>query len=550
MKRNQVLLIIAILYFALMVFPNATGAENLNMVAIFEKDEFAQYEHAIRMLTPGDSLYDTVRHFVVYLHYFYGYPFYLLSAIMLLPYRLLAGMDWVSSTQSIMLLLRQLVSVLPMILAIALMAGMQTRHKSKFIGLGLFVFLLAVPAVIVNNFWWHPDSLAVLLIVLVFYCLDRDDLDFGIFFYLAAFTCGVAFSVKYAGAFFVLAIPAYLVYGIFKKRLPWKRGLFLAPLFVIIMALGLVISNPLLLLPMERQAILDTVQRQIVQTRIGYYSVNPQWNLTAEKVNRIVWPYYGQWFSLLLMVGGLIQGLRSPRSRTLNLMILMYFLPYMYTVGTSSIRPLYFLPVIIPFASALVHLFPDSLTDMWGATKVAGPIPPHLETIPGIPRDPKYIGLFQLGALGIIILQFGVYIQRDIQFYQDILYREDQSPNIAFYQDVETVLEELNIATQNLVVYRDLTAYVPPKSNYEVIFNWRLASYDFINRTQPDLLILEMDYILAFTKPNAVANAVDPGDMKAWQQFYGDAYTDQIPGFEIIYQNDYGLALLSSDLKE
>ena len=80
--------------------------------------------------------------------------------------------------------------------------------------------------------------------------------------------------------------------------------------------------------------------------------------------------------------------------------------------------------------------------------------------------------------------------------------------------------------------------------------NWRLASYDYFNRTQPDLLILEMDYVLAFTKPDAVDTAVDPGDMKAWQEFYSDAYSDQISGFEIIYQNDYGLALLRSDLKE
>jgi len=537
MKKNHLLLIVSVLYFALMVFPNATGAENLNMVAIFEKDEFAQYEHVIRMLTPGDTLYDTVRHFVVYQHYFYGYPFYLLSAIMLAPYRFLAGADWVGSTQTIMLLLRQLVSILPMVLSIALVAQLQTQHKSKTLTLGLFMFLLAIPAVIVNNFWWHPDSLAVLLIVIVFYCLDRDELNFGLFFYLAAFFCGVAFSVKYSGAFFVLAIPAYLIYGLFKKSITWKRALILALMFVIVMVLGLVISNPLLLLPMERQEILDTVERQFVQTRIGYYTVNPDWNLTAEKLNRIVWPYYGHWFIILLMIVGLIQGIRAERVRLLNILVLMYLLPYMYTVVTSTIRPLYFLPVIIPVASALVHLFPDSLSEVWNATKLED-------------KRKRNLGLLQIGAIGIILLQFSVYIQRDIQFYQDILYREEQSPSIAFYHDVEAVLDELNVDAENLVVYRDLTAYVPPKENYDIIYNWRLASYDYFNRAQPDLLILEMDYVLAFTKPDAVQNAVDPGDMKAWQQFYGDAYADQIPGFEIIYQNDYGLALLRSDLKE
>ena len=537
MKRNIILLVIAIVYFALMIFPNLTGADNLNMVAIFEKDEFAQYEHVIRMLTPGKTLYETVRHFVVYLHYFYGYPFYLLSAIMLFPYRVLADSDWVNQTSTIMLLLRQLVSVLPMIVAIALMTQMQTRRKAIFWAVGLFVFLLTIPAVIVNNFWWHPDSLAVLLIVIIFYFLDNDQLEFGKFFYLAALSCGVAFSVKYSGAFFVFAIPAYLFYGILAKKITWLRGGMLSVVFVLLMALGLVISNPLLLLPTERQEIFNTAQLQLLQTRTGYYSVNPEWNLTAEKLNRIVWPYYGQWFTLILMGMGLIQGIRSPRYRILNIMILMYLLPYIYTVGTSSIRPLYFLPVIIPVASSLAHLFPNSISDT-------------LRVVKSKNTSKKLNLLWLVGVLGIILFQFVIYIQKDIQFYQDILYREERSANIAFYQDVEAVLEELNVAAENLVVYRDLTAYVPPKSNYDVIMNWRLASYDYFNRTQPDLLILEMDYVLAFTKPDAVDTAVDPGDMKAWQEFYSDAYSDQISGFEIIYQNDYGLALLRSDLKE
>lgn len=535
MKKYVILAVLAVTYFVLMAFPNATGAENLNMLAIFEKDEFAQYEHVIRMLTPGETLYDTVRHFVVYLHYFYGYPFYLLSALMLFPFRLLAGSDWVNQTSTIMLLLRQLVSVLPMILAAGLMAWIQTRRKSLLFMVGLFVFMLAIPAVMTNNFWWHPDSLAVLLIVIIFYSLDRDQLKFGRFFFLAAFACGVAFGVKYSGAFFVLAIPAYLVYGVIRKKIFWPRALASAAAFVLVMALGLVISNPLLLLPMERAEIIATAQRQFVQTRIGYYSVNPDWNLTAEKINRIVWPYYGQWFMLLLMAIGLVKGIASPRNRLLNLLILMFILPYFFTVGTSSIRPLYFLPVIIPLASTLVHLFPDSISEIINRIKAGD-------------RKGRLSGKFLFGALGIILVQFVVYIRSDIEIYDGILYREQRSPSIAFYFEVEDVLEELNVADENLVVYRDLTAYVKPKPNYDVIMNWRLASYDYFNRTQPDLLILEMDYILAFTKPDAVETAVDPGDMEAWQKFYGDAFADEISGFEIIYQNDYGLALMRSEL--
>lgn len=531
-KTWLVITILALIYFGLMILPNATGAKNLNMVAIFEKDEFAQYEHVIRMLTPGNSLYDTIRHFVVYLHYFYGYPFYLFSALALFPYRIIAGADWVANTEIIMLILRQLVSVLPMIVAIALMVKIQTKRKPGYLIVGLFVFLLAIPAVIANNFWWHPDSLAVLLIVLIFYFLNEDRLDFGRLFFLAAFTCGIAFSVKYSGAFFVLVIPTYLLAGVITKKINWQRALLLSLAFVIMMFLGLVLSNPLLLLPMERQEIIATQQLQFLQTRTGYYSINPDWNLTREKLDRIVWPYYGQWFTLLLMLIGIIKGIISERNRLINLMILMYFVPYFFTVGTSSIRPLYFLPMIIPLASGLVHLFPD-LAKASEKSQLG-----------------KSNTFISLGLLIIILVQFVLYLHQDIQFYRDILYREERSPHIAFYGEVEDVLEKLNVADEQLVIYRDLTAYVPPKPNYEVIMNWKLASYDYLNRTQPDLLLLEMDYILEFTKPDAVENAVDPGDMIAWQKFYADAYADELPDFKIIFQNDFGLALIRNELIE
>ncbi|MBL7163395.1 MAG: hypothetical protein ISS57_12375 [Anaerolineales bacterium] len=529
------MVVVGIVYFALMIFSNFTGAKNINMLAIFEKDEFAQIKHVLRMLTPGETLYDTLRHFFVYLHYFYGYPFYLFSAIMMLPYRLLAGTDWGNNIAVTVLLLRQLVSVLPMIISIGLMVGLQTKKKSIYMVLGLFVFLLSIPAVILNNFWWHPDSLAILLVVLTIFFIDRDEFQYGKYFYLAAITCGIAFSVKYAGAFFVLAIPTYLIWGIVSRKIVWRRAFFLALSFVLVMFVALLISNPLLLLPQERDEIIQIQQLQFVQTRIGYYSVNPDWNLSVEKINRIVWPYYAQWFTLILLVAGLIKGIASSRFRLINVMILMYILPYIFTVGTSSIRPLYFLPVIIPLASSLVHLFPENISfrgDVWRQANLQS----------------KIQRLLPWGLLILLLGQFGIYIQKDIEIYDGILYREERSESIAFYQDVENLLVEHDLDVQQLKIYRDPTAYVPPKPNYEILMKWKLASYDYLNATQPDLLLLEMAYVLEFAKPDAIENAVDPGDMIAWQQFYGDAYADQLPGYSIFFQNEYGLALIRSEL--
>jgi len=328
------LFVIGIVYFALMIFPNFTGAKDINMLAVFEKDEFAQLSHVVRMLTPGETLYETLRHFFVYIYYFYGYPFSFFSAIMLLPYRLIAGADWASNIPVMALILRQLVNVLPMIVAIALMVRLQTKTRPLLQVLGLFVFMLAIPAVIQNNLWWHPDSLAILLVVLTFYFIDRDAFRFGRNFFLAAVACGIGFSVKFAGAFFVLAIPAYLVWGVASKRIAWRRAFLLAFSFVLVMFVALLVTNPLLLLPQERQEIISIHLWQFGKLRTGYYSVNPEWNLTPEKINRIIWPYYAQWFTLIVILIGLAKGIASSRYRLLDVMILLYGLPYFFTAAT------------------------------------------------------------------------------------------------------------------------------------------------------------------------------------------------------------------------
>ena len=536
------MLIIGLIYFSLMIFPNLTGAQDWNMLSIFEKDEFAQYKHVLRMLTPGDTLFETLRRFVVYLHYDYGYPFYIFSAIMLLPYRLMAGAGWPQNSATIMLILRQMVSVLPVIISVALMVDLQTERKSTAKILGLFLFLLALPAAALNNLWWHPDSLSILLIVLIFYFLRKDDFLFRRYFYFAAILCGIGVSVKFAGVFFVLAVPAYIIWGWKDQKLDFRGAFRVAFSFLAVMALALVVSNPLLLIPQTRTEILARQQQLIFQTRAGYYTQYADWNLTQEKIKTIIWPYYGQWFTLLLMLAGLIQGMRSSRYRFINVMILAFSIPYFWAVGGSTVRPLYYLPMAIPFASGLVHLFPERIHH--GTLKGTSDTKNTEKLFVLLVRK---LRVFVMLPLLIIAVQFGLNLRQDAQIYTDILYREERSESIAFYHEVEARLTELGLADEYLVIYRDLTAYVPPKPNYDVLMKWKLATYDYINENQPDILLLEMNYVLEFIKPDAVENAVDPDQMRAWQKFYGDAYADEVPGYRIFYQNEYALALIREE---
>ncbi len=122
-----ILLFIGALYFFAFWFPNATGAHDLNMTYVFNSDEPAQYPAVIRMLTPAPSFSQSLYRFFAYQIYFYGFPYYFYSAvIILLPLKLIFGLG---NLQLNMLVLRQFVSVLPMIAAIMILVYLQTKFE-------------------------------------------------------------------------------------------------------------------------------------------------------------------------------------------------------------------------------------------------------------------------------------------------------------------------------------------------------------------------------------------------------------------------------------
>jgi hypothetical protein len=271
-KRNLlVLLAIAAVYFIVFAFPNLKGSADANMLAVFEPDEFAQYPHVIRMLTPGKTLAETAFNFIVYRHFYYGYPFYLTSAMMLLPLKLVSGLQ---STPAVMLTLRQMISVLPMLLSILILVYLQTRFRSLWNSILLFVLLLSIPAVVRNDLWWHPDSLAILFVALTFFFLDRDELRFGKNFYLAAVACGLAVGTKLIGLFFFLAIPVYLSWGLYHKRILLKKAALLALLFVGLMCLTVVVTpravpRNFFVYQMRRRSFMSVTMPASVNTLLG-----------------------------------------------------------------------------------------------------------------------------------------------------------------------------------------------------------------------------------------------------------------------------------------
>lgn len=527
-----------LIYFAVFIFPNLQGARNAAMLAAFEIDEYAQYPHLLGMLTPGDSLYQSLRNFLVYQHYFYGYPFYFLSALAVFPLKLALGSAWPLNTALIAATLRQMISVFPMILSVYLLVKMQTRLRPIWKAAGLFIFLLIVPAVVRNNLWWHPDSLAMLACVMVVFFLDRDDLRFGRNFFFAAAACGIAAGLKLSGFFFGLAIPLYLAWGFLEKKITFRRILILAAAFLVVMAAALTVSNPLLLLPQERQEIFRTMLLQIEQTSSGvfFYQKSSSHFLNSIDENFIT-NFGGLIFLFAVLIAFILQFLlpefrQNGRRQRLLAVLLAWILPLMLTIDQAAYRRTnYFLPVMIPFLSTLGGLpFEDLKKYLIGS---AG-------------RRLAAVGLILMA--GLIIFQAALFACVDFTYIRDAAKKEQTSPALAFYQTLDQEYLPL-LGTDKLVIFRDWRVYFPSSPTREIEMSWDMASYDFIRPINPDLILLERANLELFANPESVEKAVDQEKSRSIYEFYRDASENRIEGYTIMYADHFGLAFVRSGLR-
>ena len=369
-KVLWVLLLVGLLYFAVFFLPNARGADDSRALSA-NGDENITYPYVVRMLTPGSTFNETRANLFLYEDYHYGYPFYAYSSLVVLPVRLALGQSFTQHALLNLLLLRQFVSVLPMIVAALLLVFMQTRFQSLWKSLALFVFLLSIRGVVRNHiWWWHPDAMTVLCVVLTLFFLWYDRLRFGRGFYLAALACGLATAIKLAGLFFFLTIPAYLLVGYFQRRLSLMRAVISAALFVLVMSAAVIFTNPFLFSDDQRarMVMIQTEKQQELSQGYThddpiYYSKGPQWwTSTLEK-------WYGQPLFLAFLFGSLVAGSLWGPNRFANRLILTWVVPYsIYLLYFVAVKPdHYWLPVMLPIFSSAFALF-DLLRLPWAAS--------------------------------------------------------------------------------------------------------------------------------------------------------------------------------------
>ncbi|MFA5873816.1 MAG: glycosyltransferase family 39 protein [Anaerolineales bacterium] len=239
-------------------------------------DEAVIYPDVAKVLVWKGTISDVVHLVIEQWPWWYGYPYLPMSAAVLLVPRLVLGIDYASNIQLNVFLLRQFISILPMLLSIMLLVYMANRYKSLWQSVAIFVFLALVPGVVKFNYqFWHPDSIIVLLILLTFYFLEKDRLRFGKYFYFAAVTCGLTVSIKLWGLFFVLAIGGYLLAGLLRKQLTFKQAVLSGLAFILAMVGTVIITSPGLIAPYITRVALESWTQQQGAILHGYVEPDP-----------------------------------------------------------------------------------------------------------------------------------------------------------------------------------------------------------------------------------------------------------------------------------
>jgi hypothetical protein len=355
----KVMVLLGLVYFIVFIPFNLLKDEYGNFYV--QGDEQVLYPDVVRGMVFPHTLEGAARSLLEAWPWQYGYPYFTASAAVLLVPRLIFGEQFAAQVQLNLFLLRQFVNVLPMTIILLLAVYLATRFKNLLISVGGFLFLALVPGLVKFNIrFWHPDGLIVLLVLFTIFVLEKDQLRFRRYFYLAAVFCGLAAILKLWGLFFGPVIAGYLLAGAMTKRVTIGKMLFAGGLFVLVMVAAIILSSPSLMAPyIARVALRGWLPRQ------GFLLAGYGPDATGEYATGLFnWlKYFGFhymkgyffFFSILALGAGSVWGPRAILYRILLgwSAVVTIFLAYFAALKNFQ----YMLPVAIPlFIGALLLL--------------------------------------------------------------------------------------------------------------------------------------------------------------------------------------------------
>jgi hypothetical protein len=280
------------------------------------------------------------------------------SALAAAPIEMIYGPATEQQVQMVVLVERQMVSVLPMLIAIGIFTYLATRFKSSVTSAAVFLFLNTIPGIVRQNiWWWHPDALTILCVALTFLFLDRDSFRFGRNFYIAAIFCGLAVGIKSIGVFFAPVIAYLLIMALVRKQISWKKAALSGAGFIAVMIASIFISNPLMFIPSAFERIIRIhVDHNYFFTH-GWADNDP-YGVGWESWQPVLNGWYGSFVFLGFALVAHAVNAGWGKMREISRQYLAWIIPYsLYVVYIIAVKPdHYWMPVMLPLFSGVIPL--------------------------------------------------------------------------------------------------------------------------------------------------------------------------------------------------
>jgi hypothetical protein len=530
-ETTRLIAVIGIIYFILFYFPNAVASSSIRLIEIFAIDEAIPLRYLFNMVEPTTSIKQFLLNFGLYEYYFYGYPYFAFSGLLMLPLILIGEIENLSI---VMVILRQVISVLPMIFGVGLLVYLQTNFRSKWQSSVLFVFLLSIPGVVKNNLWWHPDSLSFLFATITFYFLWKDDFTYKKNFLWAAFFCGITVGIKLLGVFFILVIFIYIVLGFVRKKLRLMEALILAGKFLASMAIGLFFSNPTLIFSGIRDQYMQTLSKQSEKISLGFEIIYVS---DFQAFVRLIEEYFSNFIFFLLSFVWLIIGVVIGPKKDFQKLNITFILTYgVYIFFFTAPKYTYLLPLaILLFSGLSVFLF-------------------YLEKYFVEGGKIKFNKILNFKGFFLVLFSLFFVYQLTSNFkvskyiYEQRLHREANSNAIQFFYKV---IEEFPLLLQSrngIKVYKDIQMYFPDYNDILVFKEFQLLDLAYFQNLQPAVVFLQQTRISDYSSDYSFDNAIDPIQMESSYPFYLHAGKGEIPGYQLLYRDNFGLVFVLEDI--
>jgi hypothetical protein len=521
-RRAFVLAALCVAYTLAFVPANLTGAADVNMLGVFKLDEFGQFRVLWKMTSPQPSLSESVLRFIAYDYYWYGFPFFAVSAAVFWPLRAIyVAAAEPGLTTAGMLVLREL-SPLFTAVAIAILVALWTRLRSTPRVIALFVFLAALPAVVDDNLWWHPDALLLLLVVCTIAALSLDRGRLGAWFFAAALACGLATATKTMGVWFFAAVAVHLFRA--RKDKPVSKLVRAAAGFVGVMVVAILAGSPHWFLPSEWDETIAAIASLQSDTHAGWFTrgeigLGP-WLARV----RSGYGWLATWAALLALCAVTARRSQRREHRDLAVTILAWVIPVsiFFVVHVAMQRERYLLTLLVPLAScAGSPLLWDSFRGLREASL------------------PRLVPVLMAALLG---LQLVFFVQEDVRRYTAVLHREIDHPAFAFWDRFDSEVLARVSPEASLRIFRDHTIYIAPDRRFQIHMRWHSTEHADIAESNPDLILLKRSKMDWFADPASVEKSTDAGLAERARRFYLDARNDTIPGYERLMETDFALA--------